>query len=134
MTDLDERLMQELAPWMKVNGEAIHGTRPWKLFGEGPTSTNAGAFQESADYTARDIRFTTKGNTLYAITLGEPSGSVAIASLARGNAHEKRAVRSVHLLGRRQPLTFRQTDSALVVDLPPALPSRHASALRIAFA
>jgi alpha-L-fucosidase len=129
-----ERLMQELAPWMKVNGEAIHGTRPWKLFGEGPTSTNAGAFQESADYTARDIRFTTKGNTLYAITLGEPSGSVAIASLARGNAHEKRAVRSVHLLGRRQPLTFRQTDSALVVDLPPALPSRHASALRIAFA
>ena len=49
-------LLEELAPWMAVNAEAIHGTRPWKVFGEGPTEAAAGAFQEGAAYTARDTR------------------------------------------------------------------------------
>ena len=52
------------------------GRVPWTVYGEGPTETAGGAFKESAEYTARDIRFTTKGGALYAITLGEPSGRV----------------------------------------------------------
>jgi alpha-L-fucosidase len=128
-----QALLADLTPWMKVNAEAIHGTRPWKVFGEGPTETASGAFQENAEYTARDIRFTTKGDALYAITLGEPQGRVTIASLGRNAGHEQRAVKSVRLLGTSGRLTFRQTDAALEVDLPGSLPTRHASALKISF-
>ena len=128
-----QTLLDELAAWMRVNAEAIHETRPWVIFGEGPTQTADGAFQENAKYTPQDIRFTTKGDALYAITLGEPRQNVTIASLGRGAGHEKRPVRKVTLLGRSRPVSFRQTAATLVVDLPQDLPSRHASALKITF-
>ena len=128
-----QTLLSELAHWMNINAEAIHATRPWAVYGEGPTETAGGAFHESAEYTAKDIRFTTKGDALYAIALGEPHGRVAINSLGRNAGHETRAVRSVRLLGVAQPLNFQQTDAALVVDLPRELPTRHASAFKISF-
>ena len=90
-----------------------------------------GAFQENNCYTAQDIRFTTKGNKLYAITLGEPSQSVAVKALPAGQG--TKVVRRVRLLGVKKVLTFRQTDAALVIDLPASLPTRHASAFEITF-
>jgi alpha-L-fucosidase len=128
-----QSLLADLKAWMAVNAEAIHATRPWSVFGEGPTETSAGAFKESAEYTAQDIRFTTKGKTLYAITLGEPSGAVTINSLGRAAGHERREVKSVRLLGVARSLRFQQTDAALIIDLPASLPTRHASAFRISF-
>lgn len=129
-----EELLADLAAWMKVNGEAIHGTRPWKIFGEGPTEAKAGHFAESGEYTAQDIRFTTKGSALYAIALGEPRGTTRVEALARSNPHERRRVREVRLLGYPGRLTFRQADGALEIDVPAQLPSRHANAFRIGFA
>ncbi len=67
----------------RVNGEAIYGTRPWRVFGEGPTQIPAGQFSDNdVTFTARDIRFTSKENKIFAITLGEPTGMVEIKSLA----------------------------------------------------
>jgi alpha-L-fucosidase len=126
-----EALLADLKAWMSVNAAAIHGTRPWSVFGEGPTKTEGGHFNENAAYTAEDIRFTTKGNTLYAITLGEPKGRVAVTSLGLAVAAEKRSVRSVRMPGVSRPLKFQHTDAALVVDLPDSLPTRHASVLEI---
>jgi len=128
-----QTLLSELAKWMAVNGEAIHGTRPWHLFGEGPTKTAAGAFEEKGQYTAQDIRFTTKGKALYAIALGEPRGQVKIASLGR-SASQSRTVRSVRLLGSSAPLHFKQTDTMLAIDVPERVPTPIASAFRISFA
>ena len=129
-----EALLTDLAAWMEVNAAAIHGTRPWKIHGEGPTETREGMFQEDASYTAQDIRFTTKAGALYAITLGEPQGSVVIASLAKGNPHDQRRISRVTLLGNPSSLAFRQDSAALKVTLPDRLPSRLGSALRIEFA
>ncbi len=128
-----EQLLAELAAWMKVHSEAIHGTRPWKIHGEGPTTPKPGMFNEKAEYTAQDIRFTTRGAVLYAITLAEPRGTVAIRALALDNPHERRRVRSVRLLGHPGPIAYRQTGSALVIDVPTTLPARHASAFKIGF-
>ena len=127
-------LLDELAAWMPVNGAAIHGTRPWKIHGEGPTEAAAGDFKESGDYVAQDIRFTTRGERLYAITLAPPQDAVAVTSLATGNPLEPRRVRRVRLLGHDGTIAFRQTDRALVIDCPARLPSRHASAFEISFA
>ena len=76
------KLLEELAAWMGVNGEAIHGTRPWKVYGEGPTVVAGGHFKEEFPFTAQDIRFTTKDGRLYAIVLGLPRQKVRIRSLA----------------------------------------------------
>jgi len=126
-----QTLLAELAKWMAVNGEAIHGTRPWHVYGEGPTQTKGGSFNERGRYTAQDIRFTTKGKALYAITLGEPRGRVTIASLGHNAG---RTVRSVRLLGVNQPLRFQQGASGLSIEVPDRLPTRYASAFRIGFA
>jgi len=92
----------------------------------------SGAFKESANYTADDIRFTTRKSVIYAITLGEPRGRVSITSLGRAAVGERPPVRSVRMLGAPQALKFQQTDAALLVDVPEQLPTRHASVLKIA--
>jgi alpha-L-fucosidase len=101
---------------MKVNSAAIHGTRPWKIYGEGPTNTKAGSFAESGDYTAEDIRFTTKDGALYAIFLGWPQGESSIRSLG-SNALSGIEIERVDLLGGPK-LQFRHGYDALHMTLP----------------
>ncbi|RXK55894.1 hypothetical protein ESB00_08445 [Oleiharenicola lentus] len=118
--------------WLKLNGEAIYGTRPWKVYGEGPTQVKAGHFNEpKSAYTAQDIRFTRKGDTLYAILLGWPGNDAeaAISSLRAGET--ARPVTSVEMLATSEKLAFRQTEGALRVILPRAQEGEHAYVLRI---
>jgi alpha-L-fucosidase len=122
-------LLTQLAAWMKVNSEAIHGTRPWKLYGEGPTNAKAGAFEESGDYTAQDIRFTTKNGALYAIFLGWPRGESVIRSLGR-NALSGSEIERVDLLGGPE-LQFRRDTGALRLTLPPPQAGAMIPAVRI---
>jgi len=72
--DPEREMMLEIGAWLKKYGEAIYGTRAWRVFGEGPTEIPEGAFTDTNrdKFTAKDIRYTTKGATLYAIVLGEP--------------------------------------------------------------
>jgi alpha-L-fucosidase len=128
--DSDElKILDELARWMPVNGEAIFGTRPWKVFGEGPSRVNSGGFNEGKlRYTARDIRFTTRGGSLYALALGWPEdGRFVVRSLATSAGK----VRKVSLLGHRGKLAWEQTEAGLVVTMPEEKPCDHVFALRI---
>jgi alpha-L-fucosidase len=111
-----EELLAGLTAWMKVNSAAVHGSRPWKTYGEGPTKEKAGPMGESGDYTAADIRFTTKDGALYAIFLGWPQGQTAIQSLGSG-ALSKAAIERVDLLGGPE-LQFRRDANALRLTLP----------------
>ena len=90
-----------------MNGEAIYNTRPWDVFGEGPTHVKGGAFGEgdTGDMTAADIRFTRSkdGKTVYAITLGRPEREVVIHSMRIDAASPKAGVR---LLGYAKPLDY----------------------------
>ena len=128
-----QQFVTEMAGWMKVNGDAIYGTRPWKIYGEGPTKAASGHFKEDTAYSPADIRFTTKGGKLYAITLGVPSGEVRIGSLGKKSAHESRPVKSVTLLGSTAALKWTQRDDGLVIALPANLPSAIGSSFRIGF-
>src|SRR5208283_2259843 len=90
--DADEiEIVKGIGAWLKVNGEAIYATRPWKICGEGPStvSSEKGHFDGQTDvqkkpFMADDIRFTQSkdGKTLYAIALNVPTSEVRIKSLA----------------------------------------------------
>ena len=128
------QFLDEMAAWMAVNGDAIYGTRPWKIFGEGSTQVTAGAFQEGAAYTPQDIRFTTKAGVLYAITLGVPKDEVRITSLGRNATLSDQPVVAVQLLGYPEKLAWAQEAVALIVKLPATLPSTYAAVFKITFA
>ena len=127
--------LHEMAEWQAVNGEAIKGTRPWKIHGEGPSTKTKGvpSYQLSRfKFDHRDIRFTTKGDTLYAFALGWPEdGKLLIRSLRQGSEHYPGQIGKVELLGYNGPIEWTRSEQALQIDLPQPAPSRHAVSFRI---
>jgi alpha-L-fucosidase len=120
--------------WLKVNGDAIYGTRPWTSYGEGPTKVAAGSFQDTKtqNYTAEDFRFTTKGNNLYAIEMAWPSGSDALIHSVSQEALKGRQIQDVTLLGSDAKLTYKIGPDGLHIQLPAKPSEGFAYAFRIA--
>ncbi len=125
-----EQILLAIGKWLATNGEAIYGTRPWKSYGEGPTKVAVGHMAEKKGvqpFTAEDIRFTSKGKTLYAIALGWPtSGKLTIKSMAELDAS------SIQLLGSKAKLKWTRDAEGLHVELPKVRPGEHAWVLKIA--
>jgi alpha-L-fucosidase len=124
---------------MKINAECIFDTRPWKVFGEGPAMEGAAplsaqGFNEGKGKPlgAGDMRFTVKGDTLYAILLGWPEdGKIKIKSLADGNAVRPGAITKIEMLGGGE-LRFQRNAEALEITLPETRPALYyAVALKI---
>jgi alpha-L-fucosidase len=134
--DEDEhKFLVDLASWMQVNGESIYGTRPFSVFGEGlPDVVTSADFNESQarPFTAQDIRFTTKGNTLYAFALDWPDdGKLVIKTLVEGSNAYPRPIHQVSLLGLEAPLRFTRDTAGLTITLPAEKPNDYAYAFRI---
>ncbi|HEX4053095.1 MAG TPA: alpha-L-fucosidase [Tepidisphaeraceae bacterium] len=136
--DSDEvALLKQLADWMDVNRQCIFGTRPWTVFGEGPfvtePTTRAKRFYEPhIQYTAQDIRFTTTGDTLYAIALAWPTdGKLTIKSLATGSPDFAGKIAYVRLLGVMGTLKYSRDASGLTINVPEKKPCDYAYAFKI---
>jgi alpha-L-fucosidase len=130
--------VEGIGRWMTPNGEGIYATRPWKVYGEGPSVDNPppigrfGGAQDVRPYNAQDVRFTAKGNTVYAFLMAWPDGGKAtLKSLAAGSAHYTGEVGRVELLGASGALPFTRTPEGLVVTLPNQKPNDFAYALKI---
>lgn len=127
-----QKFLVDLGRWMDVNGEAIYGTRPWKIFGEGPTTAPGGHFKEQKKpFTSQDIRFTTKGSSLYAICLDWPqeTDTITIKSLSTENSPGK--ILKVTLLGHTGRLKYQLDADGLKIKLPPQKPCDYAYAFKI---
>ncbi|WP_457421197.1 alpha-L-fucosidase [Roseateles sp. P5_E7] len=133
--DADERkILEDIAAWMGRNGEAIHGTRPWRTFGEGPTKIGGGMFSEGQlkNFTTQDIRFTAKAGALYAIGLAWPTdGVMRIAALAQDSALAPGVIERVEAVGSTDSLPFKRAPQGLEVRLPEGLAGSPAVALKV---
>ena len=134
--DPDERqVLADLAAWIPSNGEAIYGSRPFKVYGEGPPDPVAtGNFNEGKGrpYTAEDIRYTTKDGRLYAIALGWPAdGKLRIKTLARNSQLLPAEIIKVQMFGSDADLKFDRTPDALVITAPAQKPNDIAYTFRI---
>jgi alpha-L-fucosidase len=130
-----QSVLREVGSWLKINGEGIYGTRPWKMYGEGPTKVVEGAFHDTdaQPFTERDFRFTTKNDVLYAFQLGWPSsGEAVIHSLVEAQLGGKK-IASVSLLGWPSPLTFEVPPDGLRIHVPAESPSKYAHCFKITF-
>nr|WP_266171233.1 alpha-L-fucosidase [Dyella subtropica] len=124
-----QNILQSIGEWMRANGEAIYGTRPWTRFGEGPTQVAAGTMQDSktAPYTAQDFRFTSKEGRLYAIELGWPADGKAVIHAIGADLR----VSKVILLATSASVAFQQQADGLHLTLPKSPKGLHAYAYRI---
>ena len=133
ITEEETNVLLGTGKWLDVNGEAIYGTRPWKIYGEGPTESASGEFKEQKPYTSKDIRFTTKSDTLFAITLALPatkeSINISLLSIKNNNG----IIANVQLIGSNTKLNWSQKKDVLVIKAPADYPSENAAAFRITF-
>jgi alpha-L-fucosidase len=135
--DDEVKVLEGLAAWIGPNGEGIYATRPFKVYGEGPSTITQprGQFGGARDvraYTSEDVRFTSKGEIVYAFLMSWPAGGKAtIKSLAQGSENFPKEIARVELLGGEGPLTFTRDSSGLVVNLPDQKVGDYAYGLKI---
>ena len=130
-----EEILREIGDWLKVNGEAIYGSRPWDTYGEGPTVVQYGGMKEPRrPFTPQDTRFTTKGNVLYAIVTGWgwPDDELVIKSLNSTKRLPFEKISTISVLGGGQLLKWSRDDTALRIQAPPQRPCEHAAVMKIA--
>lgn len=121
-----EYILAELAKWFEVCSEAVYGTRPWRVFGEGDTRVTIDGFREEKTAWARsDFRFVQKDGAVYAFMMGiQPGETAVLRSFANDDVH------SVELLGVGQ-VPFHKEFGVLSVQLPEKLPTNYTNVLKI---
>ncbi|WP_158969624.1 alpha-L-fucosidase [Paraglaciecola sp. L3A3] len=111
-----------IGDFIKVSGEGIYGSRPWKIFGEGPLKMKDGRQGENKkNFTQDDIRFTQKDGNLYAFVLAPPSKDINIEALASGGLYKDK-IKNISMLGSDEVLVFKRNKDGLTIKLPKTLP------------
>ena len=133
----EKKICSEIGKWLRVNGEAIYSTRPWKVSTEGPLNTFMYKPDKGVvywDYRAPtkegEIRFTQKGDYMYAIFLDWSDEKFSIRSLSKSMIPNAK-IESVELLGHNEALEYRQESDALQIKSPTQKPHEYAYAFKI---
>lgn len=128
----DQRVvLLELGEWLEINGEAIYNTRPWKVFGEGPTRLERGGhFIREPDYTPQDIRYTRAkdDSAIYAILMGKPKPGEKINFESMKGQFK---IDEVELLGSDAQVEWTRPNHFLEITMPDDAPSELAVVFKL---
>ncbi len=135
----EKAICKGIGDWLKVNGEAIYGTRRWTIPAEGPVTVWRLVKSREGimwDYKKKakdgEWRFTKKGDVLYAILMKWPeNGKAVVKSLKYDSLYYPGQIKSVEMLGSSEKLTWKRTDKGLEITLPKVRPCKHAFSLKI---
>ena len=127
-----QQRLADLGNWLKINGEAIYGTHPWQVPGEGPTPPPKGRYDDRTQvFQPSDIRFTAKADTIYASCLAVPTAEVRIVSLRKSAGRLSKPIGRVKLLGSDESLQWSQQSEPLVIKCPRRMPTPYAACFKI---
>ncbi len=133
ITEEPTQLLRDLGSWLKQNGEAIYGTRPWDIFGTGEAKIADGWHTERKNEPlgVADLRFTRKGDDVYVLMPEWPQGQVVVEPMGAGSSISAETIDTISLLGGPDKLTWQQTDQALIVQLPDEAPNPNTAVIKI---
>lgn len=133
--DKEVAVLEGIAAWMGINQESIFDTRPWKIFGEGPSAEqrnpiNAQGFNEGKISNGpKDIRFNQKGNIIYVSILGTPTEDILINALGTGKNNG--TITRIELLGSTEKLKWKQQAGNLSIKKPGTVPNPIAMVFKV---
>jgi alpha-L-fucosidase len=129
--DNQTKMLSNFGAYVKINQDGIYNTRPWKIFGEGPLEiVTKRAGENLKKYSAKDIRFTFKSDSLYAFVLAAPSKDILITTLNTEGVLEKE-IKNIELLGSSEKIIWTRSNDGLLINQPEALPNKHGLVFKI---
>ena len=135
--DDQKEVLLGIGEWLSKYGEAIYNTRPWYTFGEGPTKEPEGHFRNRNEflklkYSAKDIRYSTKGKAIYATLLGWPGEKeIVLQSFAPDSLSSALDITKVSMLGSDEQINWEQTEGGLQLSVPGQSPDDMAVVYKI---
>jgi alpha-L-fucosidase len=133
--DKEVEILEGIAAWMDINKESIFDTRPWKVFGEGPSVDESNPMKEQGfnegkvKLSAKDIRYNQKGKILYATVLGFPLEDISMNALGKNSGAG--IIKKIEMLGSGEELSWQQNAEALVIKQPKVVPNNIAVVFKI---
>lgn len=116
-------ILKSIGAWMDVNGEAIYGTRPFEVYGEGNSTVAPqekgpfGGFKDVRPYDSTDIRYTKKDNKIYIFSMVHPDKTMKLKAL--NNIGD---IRNIRLLGSEEKISWKKKKDVLEIKKPKRMP------------
>jgi alpha-L-fucosidase len=150
-------IMDEFGAWLKLNGEAIYASKPWKIHGDNfytgldetdsansnLANTDEIALQkkkskqfnnrtkDSQPYGNDEVRFTTKDDVLYVFVLNPSEGKIEIPSLGLGSKYNPKQIQNIRMIGSDEEIKFNQSDDKLMISVPSERPNQYAAVFEV---
>ena len=122
------QILTEIAGWIKINGEGIYGSRPWKVYGEGPSLVEVqekghfGGLKDTREYKEGDVRYTLKNGILYAFYMQKPTNDLKFNALGMLSKLSAGKIKSIKLLGSNEKIVWKQENGFLKITKPKIMP------------